>query len=76
MRVLKLTSEKINFLQIFLQFLFFSVKRPDRLKRGDGHVTRSNARGLVTCLCGITRPDRLVMRPDGVLTGLHIAFQP
>jgi hypothetical protein len=31
MRALKLTLGKIIFLQIFLQFLFFSVKRPDSL---------------------------------------------
>jgi hypothetical protein len=31
MRVLKLTLGKIFFLQFFLQFLFFSVKRPDGL---------------------------------------------
>jgi len=37
MHVLKLTLGKIIFLQIFLQFLFFSVKRSDGLSlRPDG----------------------------------------
>jgi hypothetical protein len=61
MRVLKLTLGKIIFLQIFLQFLFFSAKRLD-------------PRSSVVCLCGIPRPDRLVMHPDSYLTCLRIAF--
>jgi len=45
-----------------------------RLRRPDGHVTPPDARGLVVCLCGIVHPDWLVIRPDEVPTGLHIAF--
>jgi hypothetical protein len=53
MRVLKLTSGKIFFLQFFLQFLFFSVKCLDGpFLRSNVQVTRPDARGLVTCLGG------------------------
>jgi hypothetical protein len=38
-----------------------------RLRQPDGQVTRSDARILVACLCGIARPD-------GDPTGLYIAF--
>jgi hypothetical protein len=38
-------------------------------RRSDGQVTCPDARGLVACLCGN-------VRPDGVPTGLKIAFSP
>jgi hypothetical protein len=49
MCVLKLTLRKIIFLQIFLQFLFFSVKCPDGLSlRQDGYG--SDGRTVSPCV--------------------------
>jgi hypothetical protein len=70
MHVLKLTLGKIIFLQIFLQFLFFSVKHPD------GLLLRPDGCSSTECLCGIPCPDRLVLHPDRYRTGLSIVFSP
>jgi hypothetical protein len=55
MRILKLTLGKIIFLQIFLQFLFFSVKRPDGLSLcsdrcvSNGRMVRLHVRMNAAC---------------------------
>jgi hypothetical protein len=70
MRVLMLSLGKIFFLQFFLQFLFFSVKRLDGpFLHSNVQVTCPDVRGLVTCLGGNARLDGLVIRPDEDSTG-------
>jgi hypothetical protein len=84
MRVLKLTLGKIIFLQIFLHFLFFSVKcprgftlRPDECG-SEGWTIRLHVwmRGACCMLCGNERLDELVIRQDRDPTRFKHRFLP